>query len=85
MGNETVFAMQGVWNCRVKTRVFAQNHDVAAVVLSGVDERRTISSSSHPPHVLLNLTGLVSSVVTYVKTGKRRRTHPPQSGKNEVF
>jgi hypothetical protein len=85
LGNETVFAVQGVWNCRVKARVLTQNHDVAAVVLSGVDKGRTISSSLHPAHVLSNLAGLVSGVVTYVKTGKRRRTHPSQSGKNEVF
>jgi hypothetical protein len=77
--------MKGIRNCRVEARVLKQEHYVAAMILSGIDQRRTIGGGSNPAQIFSNSTGLVSGVVTYIKTGKRWRTHPAEAGENKVF
>jgi len=81
-GNKTVLAMKGIGDCGVEARVPVQDHNVAAVILSGVDQRRTVGGCANSAQVFSNLVGLISGVVAHIEAGKRWRTHPAEAGEN---
>lgn len=85
MGKEAILTMEGVVHPRVKMGILAQDHEVAAMALSGIDEGRTVRGISNPVKILADPPGLVPSVVTHIETGKWRQTNPSLTSENDVF
>jgi hypothetical protein len=77
--------MEGVVQPGVKLRILAQNHEIAAVALSGIDEVRTVSNVLYTLQIFSNPPGLVTSVVTDIETSKRWQANPSQTSENELF
>jgi hypothetical protein len=63
--------MQRITNGWVEARVPKQGHNVITVILSGIDEGRTVGDSLNPAQIFSNFANAVSSIVTYIEAGER--------------
>jgi hypothetical protein len=85
MRKEAILAMEGIVHSGVKMGILAQDHEVAAMALSGIDEGRTVRGISYPVEIFADPPGFVPSVVAHIETVKWWQTNPSLTSENDVF